>query len=113
MATFSLALESSSVEYDTKTLISEFEEGSEERRNPRSKRYGTWNVRSPNLTTAKENVWLAFYDTVNGSLDEFNFTDPKSGTIHTVRFDGPIRFERARSVSRATATFVEVNVNES
>ena len=114
MPTFTLPLESSVPTFpDYRTTKVEFEEGSEERRNPRSKGYMTWEVTSPNLTTTGVQAWFDFYNSVNGNLDEFDYDDENVTGIQKVRFDGAPKVTRARSIRKVTAVFVEINVNES
>lgn len=113
MPTFTLALEKSRPSFSYRTLKTEFEEGSEERRNPRSKKYGRWEVESPNLTATQAQDWIDFYDSVNGELDEFDYPDPDTSVMHKVRFEGELDWERAKSVRKVFAVFVEINVNES
>ena len=71
--------------YDT--LVSDFENGAEQRRSRRSKIKRKFTLEYSNRTQAEKDAVEDFFDAKLGRLTAFTFTNPNDSTDYTVRFN--------------------------
>lgn len=69
-----------------KTIISQFENLAEQRRQKWSQGKRTFSLTYPVLSSTDMDTLWNFYVARNGSYDAFTFVDPISSTSYTVRF---------------------------
>ena len=69
-----------------KTLISKFENGTEQRRGKWSSPLHTFNLQFKNRTQAEMEDLKAFFSDKEGMLDAFTWENPIDSTEYTVRF---------------------------
>lgn len=72
------------VEY--KTLVSEFENGAQQRRRKWSNPLRKWTLRFRNRTLSEMNNIRDFFMNKYGSFDSFTWTNPNDSVEYTVRF---------------------------
>lgn len=87
MADFSLAPDYVFVKktgYDT--IVSEFENGAEQRRARRSGSIRSWRLSYRNKTTAELATVQTLFDAKKGALTSFTWTNPTDSVDYTVRF---------------------------
>ena len=75
------------IEYDT--LITEYENGVEQRRATRSQSRRRWKLTYRYRTTAEKDAVKNFFDSKKGQLTVFTFTNPNDGLDYNVRFNMP------------------------
>ncbi|NCC60058.1 MAG: hypothetical protein EOM12_03780 [Verrucomicrobiae bacterium] len=85
-ADFILAREKITELSDYNVLISEFENGAEQRRLKHSNPIIGWKIESPALTYTQMTAYRSFLITKFGSLTAFTFLNPMDNTEHLVRF---------------------------
>ena len=69
-----------------KTLVSEFENGTEQRRRKWSTPLRKWSLRFHNRTQSELNAIKSFFISKYGSLRAFTWTNPNDGVEYVVRF---------------------------
>ena len=112
MATFDLAREGFREITSYPVAISRFETSAEQRRLRTNKANRRFEIQSPNLTETQMQVWSAFYEARSGSLEDFEFENPKDSVTYTVRFDGEPEYSLAKSIWRVKFTFITCDEDE-
>ena len=80
-------------ELEDATLRSPFEGGYELTRQKFTRTRRSWGVRYEALgQTDKDSLVTFEKDTVKGGADSFTWTHPKTSTVYTVRFTGPVKY---------------------
>lgn len=85
MSTFSLALESVEEVSSYPVLISQFENGDEDRRLIHPNKNAVWSLKSPALTYAQAQDYRDFFDARYGAYESFEWTCPLDGETYIVR----------------------------
>lgn len=87
MADFSLAPDFTfETTKEFKTLISQFENGVEQRRAKWATGLRTWKLNYNNRTSTDLSTITTLFDTQKGALTSFTWTNPLDSTDYTVRF---------------------------
>lgn len=86
MSDFTLSIESVEEVPDYNVLVSEFENGQEQRRLKHDQSKTNWKCKSPNLTQTGAAAYKAFFDGKYGALTSFTWTNHIDNTEYTVRF---------------------------
>jgi hypothetical protein len=86
MSDFNLARESCEEQLDYNVIVSEFENGAEERRLKNLGAVLGFKIKSPQLTYAQMQSYRNFIISKYGALTEFTFTSPFDSTEYNVRF---------------------------
>lgn len=71
---------------DFQTLRSPFEAGYEQTRAKTTIAPKEFSFHHKNISAANVTTWLAFWDAHRGGGEAFNFTDPRTATVFSVRF---------------------------
>ena len=87
MSDFTLMRESCTEILDYSVLISEFENGDEQRRLVHSYPLLGFKIKSPVLTKARYGTYRAFFVQKYGASNSFTFTSPFDDVEYTVRFE--------------------------
>lgn len=81
-------------EIEFRTLVSNFENGAEQRRAKWSQGKRKFTVTYNAVSPANMTILYDFYVARKGSFESFNFTDPITSTVYAVRFvDNKMSFE--------------------
>lgn len=91
MSDFTLNRQSLEERISYNVLISEFENGVEQRRLKGSNPIQYFTIESPELTKAQAQDYKDFLASKLGALTSFTFTSPIDDTEYNVRFDGEMR----------------------
>lgn len=86
MSDFALARESCEEILDYSVLVSDFENGTEQRRLRHSNKVIGFKIRTPVLTYAQQLEYRNFFISKYGSLTSFTFTSPFDNAEYNVRF---------------------------
>lgn len=87
MADWEPKRESITLASDTLVLISESEDGSEQRRLISDKVLKRYKVQAPTMTVAQAKAYKAQFETMKGALTSFTFLDPlNNNAVTRVRF---------------------------
>ena len=84
MATFSYATDGIETVRSGRVLISRFENGAQQRRDVRSDEIIGFHIKSPDLTQAQFQNWLAFYQARTYAKEEFEWTYTGDGVTYNV-----------------------------
>lgn len=103
MATFTLGIHNFEESLKYPVLASQFEDGTEQRRQVSANKAVTYTCTSPVLTEAGIDAYRAFYDARGGEYESFTWEGL------TVRFMGPMEIEHHFDGWRASWTFKLVN----
>jgi len=72
--------------YGYSTLISQFENGVEQRRPTRSSSVSGWKLKGSNRPQSEHDIVTAFYEAQKGAFGAFTWLNPEDGVIYNVRF---------------------------
>ena len=86
MASLTLDYESIRLKTNYDVLVTEFENGMEQRRLRQPKRRLAWHVTSPALTEAQKAAWIAFFSARSGAYKAFDFYCPTLKATYSARF---------------------------
>jgi phage-related protein len=95
-------------EVDIPCLVSQFENGVEQRRVLRGKRYA-WELTFTNRSQAEADAILAFFESKDGMATSFTFRPPDEAVDYTVRFLDPklARMPKSFNVYDVTLTLIQ------
>lgn len=90
-----------------RVLMTEFENGSEQRRRKGQNPVTSWDITTTPLNATDAGALETFYlTTVRGEADSFTWVHTDTGTSYNVRFDGDLKDSRAgKTPGRTTYTF--------
>lgn len=78
---------------DDRVIVSEMEDGSEQRRPRAAGAVTGFRIMSPPMTKAQADTLRAFWVSKKGRLIVFTFTSPNDGLEYSVRFDSPLNIK--------------------
>lgn len=86
MSDFALKREKITQQFDFAVIVSEFENGSEQRRLQHANKVIGFKVETPPLTYDQFQAYQSFFISKYGALQKFTFTNPFDNTEYNVRF---------------------------
>ena len=107
MADFAPKINSIAETYAYRTLITEFENGSEQRRLKASGAVQGFEITSTPMSRADYSTLRSLYDGKKGTLTSFTFISPIDGLQYTVRFAGEMK---ASATPGTTETYALIQV---